>query len=439
MQSHRTLRVILSAAILAGLGAGLLSCRQAADDGRIRLAYWEKWTGFEADAMRRVVEDFNASQDRIRVTYLPVSQVERKTLIATAGGDPPDIAGLFVYNIASFADADALVPLDDFIRRAGLPDDHYLPVYRGMVTYRGQTWALPSTPTVTALHWNKALFREVGLDPEQPPRTLAELDAFAEKLTRFGPDGSLECIGFLPQEPVWFAWAYPEWFGGRLWDGEGITAEDPRNVESMRWVRSYSEKYGLDRIREFTSGFGNFSSPQNPFFSGRVAMVFQGVWMHNYITKFAPGMEWGAAAWPRTPGGPEGFAVADADVLAIPRGARHPEASWEFLRYVASQPAMEKLCAGQVKNSPLTRVSPEFLRDHAHPYIREMTALAAGPGATHIPNLGVWNEYNMELRDAFDRVRLLRATPEEAMARAQDRVATALVRHNRSLRRRGKL
>ena len=33
--------------------------------GKIRVSYWEKWTGFEFDAMKAVVDDFNKSQDRI--------------------------------------------------------------------------------------------------------------------------------------------------------------------------------------------------------------------------------------------------------------------------------------------------------------------------------------------------------------------------------------
>src|SRR5687767_12282071 len=80
---------------------------------RLELSYWEKWTRFEGEAMARVVEAFNASQTRITVKYLTVSNITQKTLIATAGGDPPDIAGLFGADVVSFADKNALQPLDD--------------------------------------------------------------------------------------------------------------------------------------------------------------------------------------------------------------------------------------------------------------------------------------------------------------------------------------
>ena len=197
-----------------------------------------------------------------------------------------------------------MLPLDGFIRGEGLTPEQwaerYCRVYADMGVYRGVTWAVPSTPSTTALHWNKGMFRAAGLDPERPPRTLAELDEMADKLTKRDPQtGEITQVGFLPEEPGWFSWAFPQWFGGELWDGKEITiGTAPGNLECYKWVEKYTKKYGLEEIKSFTSGFGNFASPQNPFFSGKIAMVFQGVWMNNFIRQFAPGMEYGCAGWP---------------------------------------------------------------------------------------------------------------------------------------------
>jgi len=66
----------------------------------------------------------------------------------------------------------AVLPLDDFCREAGIGPEDYKPVYWNAVTYRGHIWALPSTPATTALHFNTAMMRRVGLDPNRPPRTI---------------------------------------------------------------------------------------------------------------------------------------------------------------------------------------------------------------------------------------------------------------------------
>jgi ABC-type glycerol-3-phosphate transport system substrate-binding protein len=186
------------------------SASAAEQDGRVVLKYWEKWTGFESDAMEEVVNDFNASQDRIVVEYNSVSQIDRRLMLATAGGVPPDIAGIYSGNIPVYAENNALTPLDRFARRAGISEEDYIPVFWNLCRYRKHLWALPSTPGCNALIYNKKMFREAGLDPDKPPRSIAELETFNEKLTRRSPSGRLETIGHLPEEPGWWngLWGY---------------------------------------------------------------------------------------------------------------------------------------------------------------------------------------------------------------------------------------
>lgn len=401
--------------------------------------------------MQKVVDKFNRSQDRIVVEYLSVSRLDQKALVATAGGDPPDLAGLWVFTIYSFADRNAVMPLDDFIKADGSTPEkwlsRYAPVYADMCSYRGQIWAVPTTPTMYALHWNKAMFRAAGMDPERPPKTVAELDEFAAKLSKIDPKtGEILQLGFLPQEPGWMAWAYPQWFGGQLWDGQKITLDSPKNLDAYRWVESYSKKYGLDKIRGFTSGFGNFASPQNAFFGGKIAMVLQGVWMNNYIRQFAPGLEYGVSPLPVAAPGFERFGAADADVLMIPRGAKHPKEAWEFIKYLSSHnqaaqrkeelAGVELLCYLQEKNSPLREWSPFFTDHHPHPSIKLFRELAASDQAVHLPKLGIWQEYAREQMSVFENVRLLQQSPAEALRFGQERVSESFRFHAESLERR---
>jgi multiple sugar transport system substrate-binding protein len=347
--------------------------------------------------------------------------------------------------VASFADRRGLTALDPYMQRDGISRDHWIKVYADLCTHNGTMWAVPTTPTTIALHWNKAMFEEAGLDPERPPRTLEELDDYAERLTRYDNDGNIVQMGFLPQEPDWYTWAYGPWFGATLLAAGEVTANHPQNIEALAWMQKYSLKYGVDRIKRFASGFGNFSSPQNAFFSRKVAMGFHGVWLHNYMTQYAPGMRYGVAAFPKTPHGPVDFCVADADVLVIPAGvpAQRREAAWEFVKFVSSQRGMELLCMGQRKNTPLAQVSEEFLAAHPHPFIRQLIELSRSPGAVHLPQVGIWVRYEGELRAAAERVRLLDrnpktgrpVTPREILNRVQIEMTRAHERHLLSLSR----
>lgn len=430
-------------------------------DGRVIVTYWEKWTGFEADAMQEVVDEFNASQDRIFVHMLSTSQIDQKMLLATAGGNPPDLAGLWSAQVNIFSEKNALTPLDRRLEAAGVSEEHYLPVYWDLCRHRGFTWALPTTPATVALHWNKDLFREAGLPPDQPPRSIAELDEMAERLTlvelqRDGRSVQLPYadltpaekqaktfrivrMGFLPNEPGWWSTMWGYWFGADLIeDDETVACLTPENLAAFAWMQSYAEKYGVDNIRRFGSTFGNFASPQNPFLGGTLAMVLQGVWMFNFIDRYAPTLDWSAAPFPSVdPVALPDVTVAECDVLVIPRGARHPDEAFEFMLYVNSPGPMEKLNLGQRKFSPLASTSASFEEEHANPHIRVFRDLAAGPGVRRTPPTTVWNEYTAELAVAVDRVYSLAATPEEALRQAQNRAQWKLDRASRRWRQVG--
>ena len=387
-------------------------------DGRVHVSYWEKWTGMEKAAMEAVVQDFNRSQSKIWVDYQSVSLYQQKTLIAIAGGDPPDVAGLLAADIVDFADKNALVPLDDFARGTDLNRERYLPTFWDMGFYRARLWAAVSVPIVVGLHWNKDLFERAGLDPERPPRTIAELDDFAKKLTVV-KDGNIEQLGFVPADTNWWPYAWGFWFGARLWDGgDTITTDSPENVRAFSWFQSYARTYGVERIQNFTmpsSGRVNFASAQNPFLAGKLAMVLQGVWMGNFIQKFSPSMRWGAAPFPSEhPGGPP-VAIADADMLVIPNGARHPREAFAFIQYLSGREPMEKVCLGQRKISPLREVSARFFAEHKNPYIRMFQDLAASAGATAQPKMSIWHEYVLEIRNASERLWLGETTTERAL------------------------
>ncbi len=450
--SARMFFALRAAVVLSLLPIILSGCEKtASSEHRVHIIYWEKWTGAEETAIQQTVDAFNHSQNKIYVDELSVAQVDRKTLLATAGGDPPDVTGLWMHNMAAFTDCDALLPLDPFIRADGVSSSDYMarysPVFADMCTLRGQIWGLPTAANAYALHWNKTLFRQAGLDPERPPRTVAELDAFSDQLTRKNANGEITQVGFLPQLPGWSAWAFPAWFGGDIFVNDQITVGNkPENVAAMQWVKGYTDRYGRDPMRAFISGAGSYASSQDPYFSGHAAMVIQGVWLNYFINQYAPGMDYGVAPWPEAVPGINDFTVAECDIVAIPRGAKHPQEAWEFIRYLnSSNPqartreelgGMELLCYLQQKNSPLKVWSPFFTEQHPNPHIALFRQLANSPHAIHQPVMGIWQEYLREMNTMMDVVGLLVKSPEAALADCQKRIGESWAWHRESMDRR---
>src|SRR5262245_57741978 len=112
--------------VLAPLTAWAGERARGSSAERITVEYWDKWTGSEQDAMQAVVDDFNAAQGRVFVNFQSVSDIVQKTLLATAGGIPPDVAGVWAANLVEFADKEALLPLDELARGSIVNSERYL-------------------------------------------------------------------------------------------------------------------------------------------------------------------------------------------------------------------------------------------------------------------------------------------------------------------------
>lgn len=401
--------------------------RQAQPD-RVTVVYWEKWSGTEkgseAEAMRKVVNDFNRSQNRIFVKYLSVSGVDTKTLLATAGGNPPDVAGIWADQVCQFADAKALTDLTDMAQSAGLGPDYYIPAYRDALTYHDRLWALPSTPASIALHVRTDLVPADVATPETFPKTIGGLDALVKRISKKKPNGDLDLAGFMPSSPGWWHWAWAAYFGGKLVDGDRLTVDCPENLRAFEWIASYAKLFGSKEVQTFQSGFGNFASPNDPFMSGKTAMELNGVWKANYIHLYKPDLKWFAVPFPYPDDRPElaGHANLSQDVLAIPRGAKHLKEAFEFIQYVQRQDVMEGLCTSHGKNSPLNKVSESFFQHHPNPFIRLFDQLARSPKAINPPKIGIYKQINDELNVAFQEVNTGQKTPKQALTDAQNRL-----------------
>lgn len=449
----------------------LLGCAPPSDDsGPRKITYWEKWSGFEGEACGAMVDAFNAKEKAraeaepgyrpIEVAHVSVSKIEQKLLVAIAGGNPPDVAGLYSWIVTAYADKGALSDITDALAEENITREDYTPIFWDMCKHRERMWGIPTTPASTALHWNKRLLREAGLDPDHPPKTIEELTAMAEKLTVWEvtlPDGSTEersgyaedvpfdqkrllRIGFLPAEPGWWAWGWGFFYGGKLVseDGNTITTAAPENVRAMEWVADFTRKLGKKNVMRFRTGFGNFSSPQNPFMAGKVAMIIQGVWMYNFIDKYAPGMEWGVSAFPHPADRPDLRApnAVESDILVIPTDCPHPEEAMEFLKYVYSTEGIEILCLGHRKFSPRREESEAFKTDHPHPYIGLFREMANSPGAFTAPMTGIFGEYRREMGSVVDAIQNLNEPAEPALSDLQKMLQRSLEREQQIMRRR---
>jgi multiple sugar transport system substrate-binding protein len=421
--------------------------RRIVPSGRVELTYWEKWTGLEGLALQRLVDRFNASQDRIWVHLIPIGDIDAKAMVAIGGGDPPDLVGLYTYNVPGYAEARAVIALDEFEgggERGGRGEGGgggsvgswegvYAPGVRELLWHEGRRWAGVNTCYTLSLYYNRALV-------ERAPTTVDELDSLGESLTTRDGQGRITQAGFLQNLPGWWPYLWPSMFGGTLFDAgkNAATIDSGACVEAFEWIGATARRLGVAPTRAFAAAFGrSMHSAQDPFISGKLAMIVQGPWLGNFIAAMNPGLEYGVAALPVSGSmsaradeqNPVG--LLEADVLMIPRGCPHPEEAYEFLCFHQQQREQEQLAIDHFKPSPMAAVSAEFLARHPHPGIRVHNAIVASRNATVLPRTRAWKQYSDLTIAAFDAVwggADAKATLSQVNARAQGLIDAAVER-----------
>jgi len=426
---------------------------------RVVVEYWEKWTGLEAAKMKEIVDEYNATAGKkknIFINYISMSSIDRKLLISTAGGAPPDLAGIWSDQIAQFASQDAFYPLDELAKEYGITEQLYKPVYWDMCRYQGRLWGLVSSSASIVMHYNRELFwenagqlRAAGLDPTRGPLSMDELDRYAQALDEFNHKGELNRAGYLPTEPGWYTPHTGLWFGTGLFNPEKdeFIINHPASVRAFTWFQSYSKRLGPNTASSFKTGFGSFASAGNPFLIRKVAIIQQGPWMALYFETYAPhgnrllvpknlevfmpvamrncNYAWAAEAFPSAVGQTD-VTIAVFDTFCIPKGAKHKKEAFDFMAYCNRPEVMEKLSSIRCVSTPLRTVSRNFVALHPNPYIEVFERIAASPNAKHEPSTPVYREAVAEINPMLEKINLLEIGVEEGLTQVQNVVSGKL-------------
>ena len=428
MPTPQSTRSILGFVLLALAAALLLcGCRANAPDksGQVELTLWTMWSGQEERNFERVCRLYEQSHPHVRIRNLGAVSDDTKTIRALVAGAPPDAFTLSnpAY-LGALARNHAVRPLDDLIQSGRLREADFVPASLRLCRYQGHLYGLPFLIDDVALLWNKQAFREAGLDPERPPRTLEELADYAAKLTQHDAGGRITRLGLRPPADHYILYAL---FGGSLLDARDgrVTADDPGNVAGLTWYTDLVNRVGgVQKVNAFESGFGASQGANNPFYVGKVAMMLDGEWNPYWVSRYAPTIEYGVAPVPPPAARPEraGTTWIGGNVFCVPTDSRHPDAARDFLVWMQS-PAAQIMFAHDMNNvpntraalqSPTLRTGPAFRRQFGH-----FLDLADSPNAAYFPAMPTASLYMSQMSNATDKALYGEQTPAQALANAR--------------------
>jgi len=200
----------------------------------VKITFWHAMNAANQETLKRLTDRFNASQSDVQVELVYQGTYEdslRKLLASRAGGDVPALIQLHDVSTQLLVDSGMTTPVQDFIDRENYDLSDFVQRTVDYYTVDGKLQGMPFNISNPILYYNKVHFREVGLDPEKPPQTLAELTEDCKKLTIRNESGTAtrRCI-VLPIDPWYMEQLLA--IGGDLYVNNG-NGRDARATEAV--------------------------------------------------------------------------------------------------------------------------------------------------------------------------------------------------------------
>ncbi|MET9242504.1 ABC transporter substrate-binding protein [Nonomuraea sp. NPDC003709] len=345
---HSTLVKRLAATALAVLSTITTGCASSdapssSAGGVVRLKFWGDWSGEGEQQFKTMTAAFNKTHPKIQVDYVVQEDMLTKFLTASTSGQAPDVMFWDRWRTASYAPKGVLTPIDDLLKKDGIERERFYGEALRELTHGGKLYGLPLTVDARALFYNKAHLKEAGVEP---PRTWAELEQAAVKLTR-REGGKLVRAGLSMDDTGLFS-MYLRQAGGQMVsdDCSRTTFNGPQGLQVLDlWSR-------LVKAGVYQSGFEKgLGEGTDAFATGKVSMILTGPWNITTYQKYGKDLDFGIVPPPTGPQGGSASLMGGFG-LVIPQAAKHKDAAWEFVKWWTAEKDNALLWARTSLNIP---------------------------------------------------------------------------------------
>jgi len=309
----------LSVALLIGLYP--VSGKVAAQEKTV-VTFWNGFTGPDRPAMEELVRQFNESQDEIEIemTIMPWDSLYQTLLGALSAGEGPDIIGVNFNYVPVYASSGYVADLTPYLEEGSNLDPALWPESLvKLLQYDGKFYAVPINFATLMMYYNKDLFEQAGLDPEDPPATWDEWIEALRALTGEGIYGiALGERQTIPNWPI------------LLWGTGGDVIIDGKSALNSPATLAALNIWGPLVRDEGISPFGLTGAEADQLFqTGRAAMGITGPWMVNGFLE--AGVNFDVAPSPEGPAGP--VTLADSVVFMVTESSPNKEAAIRFIDF----------------------------------------------------------------------------------------------------------
>jgi len=351
------------------------------------------------------------------------ADLRSKFLTSAAGGNPPDVVQVDIIWVGEYVEGGLLTDLTDEVQAwEEWPD--VVDSFKEGTKWKGRSYGTWLNTDVRVMVYNKKLFRAAGLDPNKPPQDWNELLDMAKKIN---------------SPPAYYGYGFPAMkeeetsmrFFTLLYSGGGqILTDDMKQAAFNSDAGVRALEFHMKMIEEGVTPTsivsGNYMDIDNAVFQDKFAISYMTKTL-GLAKKILPDItseqfqkDFGAASIPKAPGG-EWSTMSGGYLLAVPKGAKHPDFAWELISIAAGAESQFQYTAarGYVPTfySLMERADDYSVVDPFFDVILNQL-----PYAHFRPGVPQYTEISAAVQDAIQAAVLGKMDPEEALDAAAERV-----------------
>lgn len=298
------------------------------------------WTGYP-----ELVPFYNAAGEayaklnpgfKLNVFSTSLREHEQKLAAAMPTGTGPDLFDVGQILSINLIEAGLIPPNPPAIDEQ-LKSKAYRPASLASFTVGGKTYGLPMLFSTPVLFWNRAMFKEAGLDG--PPETFPQMMEYAQKLVKFDSTGKMTRSGMSLRLSGQGSGITEKWRFVLEPAGGSVIKRHP----SGKYQQNYDNEAGRAALQYYIDAV-QVNKVDDPrvqrdaaaFVAGNTAMLFREAWVIGEVLKQNPSLDYGVAQIPAWRAGQPKKTLLQHNGLYVSGKSRNQAAAFAFMQFLTN-------------------------------------------------------------------------------------------------------
>ena len=330
---------VLAASTAIVLGAAVMGSA-AQDKTTITFANWATAEAATRPGIEEVIANFEKANPDIDVQSetISFSEIARQLVLRIRSGNPPDVAQIAGNDTLLLAATGGLEPLSTI---AADTVANLKPGSLSGLEVDGSLVALPWNQAPAGFWYNKAIMEKAGLDPENPPKTIDELNAALKAIKESQPD--VIPLGVDTTNRAFSLssnWPWMLTFGAKPVGADATGAESAEMKAYLTWMRDLAEK-GYIEVGRKIGEFRPLIAQDKVAFLWDQVLVQGVIQTTNKMSDEDFYKHYGVTVMPTGAAG-KSFSFEGGHQLVMFKDSEKKEAAWKFMNFLATDPGAIK-------------------------------------------------------------------------------------------------